>query len=609
MNLKLKKMIKIQNIHKKFNVIISYFFLIAFAIHLNAQSLDENFLNQLPNEIREDVISQIKDSPSNVLPLSKTYDSFDSKMKKNNSISAKKNIEKFGDKFFLNTPSTFMPINDPSANSGYILDVDDEVSILITGSRSESYNYKINRSGEIALNDIGMVNIAGLSIDSANKVINDLLSANFVDIEAVVSLSKIRDIEVLITGQVSKPGIYILNGYSSVLHAIVMAGGVSEYGTLRNIKLKRPGRDNKIIDLYNILVFGDTSSIVSLRSGDSIHIEASQNFIPVLGGVAEPAIYEYKEGESFEDIIKYSGGIIKESIGQPIIVSRFDNGEIKTFHVKSNKSIKRGDRIFVPFNLFEADQLLVDEDYQFLNDPVEITGAVMRPGKYYLNSSEKMSHLIEKAGGYSENAYILGGVLTNKEAKIKETLYNEKLYNEALRSLISISQASTKVDISKLMPILSEFKNTEPNGRIISEFDIFKINANPELDTTLSPGDNVHIPFKTNVVHVFGEVLNTGSVTYSAGMNVYDYIEASGGLNNSADKKRIILVYPNGEARKVNFRNNVFNSNHHDIYPGSVIYVSRDMREIEGLDLAATIAPIFSSLAISLASINSINKN
>ena len=92
-------------------------------------------------------------------------------------------------------------------------------------------------------------------------------------------------------------------------------------------------------------------------------------------------------------------------------------------------------------------------------------------------------------------------------------------------------------------------------------------------------------------------------------MKVSDYIDASGGLNDAADKQRIILVQANGKATRVNLRENIFGSNSAEILPGAVIYVSRDMRNIEGLDLAMTISPIISSLAISLASLNSINKN
>ena len=122
----------------------------------------------------------------------------------------------------------------------------------MVGGRSDSYVYKIDRSGSIAIKDIGMLSLAGLSLESANTLINKVLKDNFIETKAVISLSKVRDIEILITGQVHQPGVYILSGYSSLLHAIIMAGGISEYGTLRKIKIKRPYSEDRIVELNRV---------------------------------------------------------------------------------------------------------------------------------------------------------------------------------------------------------------------------------------------------------------------------------------------------------------------------------------------------------------------
>lgn len=588
------------------------FCLLIYSQNIYSQELDKDFLNSLPEDIKSDVLKNASNANrESDIKSSKTYNSFDSRSETNDHeiYNKDKDLRKFGDRFFLNKPSTFMPINDPAANSGYILDVDDEVLISLIGSRSDTYNYKIDRSGNILIKDLGMINLAGLSIESANKLLNKELKDNFVDTEAIITLSKVRDIEVLITGQVKQPGIYILSGYSNLLHAIVMAGGSSDYGSLRNIKIKRNSHETRSIDLYEILVFGNTGANLSLRSGDSIFIESTQNFVPIIGGVAQPAIYEFKDGESMQDIIRFAGGVIKESSDQPVIVSRLINGSFKSFKSNLEDMLKKGDRVFVPFNKYKADKFLIDDESQFLYEPVKISGAVKKPGEYYLSPSNTLSDLIDIAGGFKEEAYIFGGVLINKESITKEALYNKRLYDEAIKSLISLSQAASKVDISKILPILTEFKNTPPSGRVVTEFDNFLLKNHPELDIKLSSGDEIYIPYKSNIVHVFGEVLNSGSVTYNTNMSVKDYIESAGGLNDSADRQRVILVQANGIASKVNLRGSLFGKANDEVLPGAVIYISRDMRDIEGLDLAMAISPIVSSLAISLASINSINKN
>jgi len=578
---------------------------------LFSQEIDAKFIQNIPENLREDFIKSYKNQQSGeiISPNSKEYESFKSLIEEINESDKHRSLQRFGNSFFLNTPSTFMPINDPSANSGYVLDTDDEITIQFIGDRSDSIKFKINRSGEIFLKNIGSVNIAGLSIETANKLINSILKDSFVDTEAVITLEKVRDIEILITGQVSKPGVYVLSGYSNILHALIMSGGISEYGSMRKIIVRRQNMPEKIIDLYDILVFGKTKSNVSLRSGDSIYVPSSQNFIPVMGGVAREAIYEFKSGEYVKDIIEMAGGIIKKSSEQQIIISSRDGEVISSSTASFDDLVKEGDRLFIPYNTYHSDFMMIDTSSQFINTPVEILGAVKKPGEYYLEPGEKVSDLINKAGGYLENANPFGGILINQEAKLKEAVYNKRLYDEAIKTMASISYGTKGIDVSNLLPILSEFKNTEATGRIVAEFDPYILSKTPQNDVMLSHGDQIYIPYKTNVVHIFGEILNSGSISYNAGFSINDYIEASGGLNASADKSRVILVQANGETKRIKLKRNLFMGKQDEILPGSVIYVSRDMRNIEGLDLAIAFSPILSSLAVSLASINSINRN
>tara|TARA_B110000046_G_scaffold10415_1_gene10404 strand:+ start:571 stop:2385 length:1815 start_codon:yes stop_codon:yes gene_type:complete len=599
-----------ENKHMKFINKLMLLAVFLFSFSLFSQEIDAKFIESIPENIRKDFLENYKDQQEGSGgPSTKDYNSFQSLLEESDVSEKYRKLERFGNSFFLNTPTTFMAINDPSANSGYVLDVDDEVIIQLIGDESDFIRSTINRSGQILLKNIGMINIAGLSINSANKLINKILKNNFIDLEAVVSLEKVRDIEILVTGQVSKPGIYVMNGYSNILHALIMSGGITDYGSMRNIIVRKKNQAEKIIDLYDILVFGKTESNISLRSGDSIYVPTSQNFIPVMGGIAKEAVYEFKPGEYVSDILEIVGGIIEKSSQQQLIISRKDAGVISSSIADNSDLLKKGDRLFVPYNDYHADFMMIDSNTQFIDTPVEILGAVKKPGNYYLAPGQKVSHLIEKAGGYLENANPFGGILINQEAMLKETVYNKRLYDEAIKAMASISYGTRGVDVTNLLPILSEFKNTEASGRVVAEFDTYKLSQEPQRDIVLTRGDKIFIPHANNVVHVFGEVLNSSSVAYKAGLNIIDYIDASGGLNASADKNRVILVQANGSTKRVKLRRNLFMNKEDEILPGSVIYVSRDMRNIEGLDLAIAFSPILSSLAVSLASINSINRN
>jgi hypothetical protein len=154
--------------------------------------------------------------------------------------------------------------------------------------------------------------------------------------------------------------------------------------------------------------------------------------------------------------------------------------------------------------------------------------------------------------------------------------------------------------------ILQEYRNLEPSGRIIAEFDLSKIRNDPSLDITLVASDEIHIPKITQMVYITGELLSPGALPYKPEYNFKDYIEVTGGYSEFSDNQRVIVINPNGSARLV--RNKLFNFESRDsILPGSVIYVPREIGKIEGLNYAAVLAPVFSSLALSVASLNAID--
>ena len=156
--------------------------------------------------------------------------------------------------------------------------------------------------------------------------------------------------------------------------------------------------------------------------------------------------------------------------------------------------------------------------------------------------------------------------------------------------------------------MLSEVKEREPIGRFSTDFNLLKIKTNKKLDTVLENDDEIFIPKRTNKVMVLGEINNPGTVLFDSNKNAIDYINLSGGFNNFASKT-VILISPNGEASKINMSKFSIGSyiNNTSIYPGSLLYVPRDYERITGINLAATLSPIVSSVALSLASLNAIN--
>ena len=240
---------------------------------------------------------------------------------------------------------------------------------------------------------------------------------------------------------------------------------------------------------------------------------------------------------------------------------------------------------------------------------VELTGEVNNPGIYTVEEGSTLSSLIKQAGGYKNGAYEYGGVLIRESAKQVEKMINERIYNDMIKFIATSADAKEIVSggSGTLPLILSEFKNAEPVGRVTAEFDLDRLATNKSLDTLLHDNDKIHIPTFSQEIFVLGEVLTPGARLYQNDLSASDYIEQSGGLGLYGDKERIVVISPNGDSYLWTGGVFALSRSKFDLIPGSVIYVPREIGKLGGLNYAATIAPIFSSLAISLASLNSIN--
>ena len=238
-------------------------------------------------------------------------------------------LERFGESFFSTIQSSYMAVNVPTSTERYILDVGDELSIMLTGaqnvSSSKSDPQLIQRDGTILLPSIGKLKIAGMTMQEADQAIKTYLAKTSKGTAAFMSLSKIRDIEVLLLGGVTSPGIFTLSGGSNILTALNVSGGISDKGSYRKIEHKRDGKIIQTIDLYDIFVFGDINFQIPLRSGDVLFINPAQYNVPVSGGVNNEAIFEALPDETAADLIKYAGGFSAAFSGySSVFVKRSD---------------------------------------------------------------------------------------------------------------------------------------------------------------------------------------------------------------------------------------------------------------------------------------------
>jgi len=602
-------------------LLIGFIFLVSFTPEmLHSQvvtQLSDEFLEGLPPSVREQIevqnsVQEEKDLEDlfrsdtsiekNKVILDKLRKRLEAVSKKiNDDDTNKETLKRFGQDFFQTIQSSFMPINMPNIGSDYVVDVGDEFKLLLTGKISQEIPLFLERDGSILIPDFGKVFIAGKTLKAADRIVSEYLEIKSVGVNSSLTISKVRDIQVLMLGAIESKGIFTISGGSNILGALNVAGGISKNGSFRNIEIRRGGKTINQVDLYEIFVYGNFSPENTLRSGDTIFVNPAGPIIPVTGGVNFEALYEINPGESAEKVIEYAGGFANRFEGfnyisidrvglENIQTTQLDLDELPSFTVLTRDSIR------VPS--YENSILPSKE--------VALEGMVKRPGKYFITENETLSSLIRRAGGYKENAYSYGAALFRNSALMKEQSFAQLNYADTVNYIVSnIGKPNRSVNSSALDLLAEELRSQDFNGRVITDFNLSKIENNPSKDILLHDKDRIVIPRLEKIVYLFGDFKNSSNLSYDPELSVKDYVKKVGGLKKSAFNE-IIVIDPDGtthlfSARSLSFGNSV------EIYPGSIIYAPRDIGKLSGVMYASTVSPILSSLALSLASLNSIS--
>ncbi len=573
------------------------------SIFIASQELDKEYLDSLPDEIREDILNRAE---SKADEEKKVYRSIDvtSEVQKFNTFGQREEIRNldedlFGSDFFDTMQTSFMPINVPNLDDSYVLGFGDVLNIHIIGQSDSNDTYQLNRDGSISLPEIGKLYLAGLSLSDATELIRSKVSQTFIQTKTFITLTNIRDVAVLVSGDAFNPGVYTVNGSSNILHALSVAGGINEHGSYRSISLIR---DNKVIDtldLYDILIEGKFLAKERLRNGDIIFVNPRMNIVIVDGAFKRPNKFELLDGQFLSEAIEYANGLTPDADFKNITLNRIIDASIKSLPIGnvsqfSNLLAKDGDRVFVRKHSFRS---------------VKIDGSILKPGTYLMSEGDNVFDLIDKAGGYSSNAYPYGAVYTNEKAREIREMASEKLYNEFVDSLIGLIEGSSsgELDIAPLISMAQELKNAEPNGRIsINLLEEDSIESN----LFVQDKDYLYIPELTNNVFIFGEVSNDGAVAYLEGADLNYYLERSAGIKDSADNDSIYILFPDGTTKQVSKRKNLFANQdvRVQIYPGSVIFVPRRINNsVANRMTAQAYATILGNIGVSLASLSVLN--
>ena len=322
-------MMKIQINYKKF---LKFILITSIPCTLNAQGIEqfikggvnESFLSSLPSDIRGDLLdgqnledpsidavdpkTRVTNLEASLKDAQRTIDQIQSEI--NSKFSdTDTDIRRFGKDFFSSYQSTFLPVNEPNFGADYILDVGDQLTVQLVGQPGfkRPTRIEIMRDGGFLIPEVGKVYLASKSFKDAENLIKNAVSETLIGVDVTVTLSKLRDMNILMVGNIAQPGLYILQGGASVIQAIFNAGGITDLGSYRSILHKRNNQVIERVDLYNLMAFGDFTFSNSLRSGDSIVVEAKGAEVTLSSESFYSAIYETVPGESFGDLLKFAG--------------------------------------------------------------------------------------------------------------------------------------------------------------------------------------------------------------------------------------------------------------------------------------------------------------
>ena len=369
---------------KNYNFLYLLFFFFSFNVY--GQAIDPSILSQLsPEQIEmaKDAYAGKNSTDQSVeeLPVIDESLEMNKSMEDANIISGKK----YGYDFFSSTPTSLTAVGDLPLPNDYKISLRDQFTVILSGSKDAIFNLNVKLDGTILFPELGAISVVGLSLQEVKDKLSQLIEQSYIGVNIDVSMQNLSAKKITIVGAVKTPGTYLINPFSTITSALAYSGGVSEIGSLRDIKLIR---NNKVVlsfDLYDLLIKGDRSKDLTLEAGDTLLINAATQFVEITGAVKRSAIYEILKGETLEDIVDFALGFNQTANKSNISISFLDlkQSQIVKKNVSSlNQSLSNA----LSINVFNY----VSED----TSNIQVLGAVEEPGFYDIKKYNNLESLI-----------------------------------------------------------------------------------------------------------------------------------------------------------------------------------------------------------------------
>jgi polysaccharide export outer membrane protein len=417
----------------------------------------------------------------------------------------------FGYDLFQGVPSTFAPVKDIQVPIDYVVGPGDTINIQLYGNETASYSLTVGRDGRIKFPKLGPILVSGMGFDAARVALEHRVSQQLIGTQVSVTMGDLRSIRVFVLGEAEKPGSYTVSGLSTMTNALFVSGGVKTVGSLRNIELKRNGHLVSVLDLYDLLLHGDTSADRQLMPGDVIFIPPIGTTATVYGAVRRPAVYELKKEKTAERLVEIAGGLSPDADAGLAQLERIEASRLREMrNIDLNSSAGRNTEIS------NGDKLRVPAIRPTLENSVELSGYVFRPGAFQYRAGLRLSDVLTSFDELRPNAdrhYIVIRRVMPPEEKVEVISADLDL---ALRA--RGSAADPKL---------------QPRDKII----VFDLTAN--RSRTVAPIiDDLKLQASAaapaHIAGILGEVRAPGLYPLETSMHVSDLIRAGGSLDDSA---------------------------------------------------------------------------
>jgi len=510
-------------------------------------------------------------------------------------------LKAFGYSVFANAPSSFTSLSDVAVPDDYALGFGDSLNVEIFGKENNSYQLSVSREGKIFIPGLGSYSISGMSLYEAKKYLKHNIQNKIIGVDVAISLSELRSIRVFVLGEAYKPGNYTLNSLSSITHAIFAAGGISDIGSLRKIQLKRSGKLVSTLDLYDLLLKGDSSSDLILKSGDVIFISSVGNRVAIEGEIKRPAIYEFKNKENFSDVINMAGGLLPTAYPESTTVERYNKDNLRSM-ININLSDK-GDLNRI---VRDGDYIKVKKTADNVYNSISLIGAVSRPGIYQWKDNQTVADLLPNI-----DAYLLGNADLSYSLIVRQTddgrnievlqfsLKKAILDHNSKDNLILMPQDklfvfSNNIILKQDLDTLNEFisqstkvvnKKDQDDPEILDEEEIGSFSREKLLSLVLNDLEQQAISGQpVKVVEIDGAIKYPGKYPLPKGGTVYDLIIAAGGVLESAFLANAELSRIN--TSQIESNKEIINVNLIEVLEGSdVLLKSKDRLNINHVSL------------------------